>query len=421
MSDFVRAAGPPDPNCERGLFARGACCEKICEQCGGKGCFERSKQFNTRCCPSGIKNPASDVPWCSDAGPPCRVKTGVASEPNDQPKHQTTLDVPGEKGKNYTLSGVWKESSVVSGTLERRHEACAVMVNGLVVLIGGRGVNKTTNVYNPLTATWESRSGPGLNVELHHMQCVSAAGNVWIVSSWKGEYPRESNNDLVYVYNVKNDSWSTRPGMPEHRKRGAAAAVLKGSFIYVVGGNRGGHGEHATSLTWMDAFNWRTGRWSTKSFPDLPGAGRDHVGGALVNGQLCISGGRDGGTADFFNAVNPSTYCYSFRRRKWIQKMDLPYGRAGAATGTACDGRMVLAGGEGNGTAYARVDVFDGSKWTQAPNLLQARHGSGLAVARCSCGHIFIPSGSGNQGGGPELLSTEQYFPQQGQAPCLRY
>lgn len=397
---LVRAAGAPDPQCKRGLLTRGACCKKVCGKCGGEGCFKRSKMFNTRCCASGIPK----TPTCKQTGPPCRIATG------------------GNNGAGpSTLNGAWGLAQVKSGQLVGRNEACAVMLNGRVYLIGGRGQNKYTSIYNPITKSWTYGASPGANVEIHHMQCVAAGGKVWVVSSWKGSYPYEKNNDKVFVYSPATDKWSTKPGLPAYRQRGAAAAVLKGSLIYVVAGNRGGHGSHAKSLTWMDAFNWKTGKWVKTKLPSMPGGGRDHVGGALVNGQLCIAGGRDGGVNNFFDAVVKSTYCYNFGMKKWTRKQDFPQGRAGAATGTACDGRMVVAGGEGLGNAFRRVDVFDGKSWKRAPDMVRARHGSGLAVAKCSCGQIFIPSGSPQQGGAPPLLSTEQYFPNKVKSVCSSY
>lgn len=396
FTSSVAADGPPDPNCARGIQARGACCKSICGKCGGFDCYRRSRLYNTRCCPEGIKIPSFNVPFCTQSGPPCRIGTNGGSNGGGSPS---------------SLNGRWKIATVQRGALSTRHEACAVFVNGLVLLIGGRGVNKEISVFNTATRIWTTRNGPGANVEMHHMQCVVAGGKVWIPTSWKGGYPREKNNNKVYVYDVKKDQWSTRPGMKESRQRGGAASVVRGQYIYVVGGNRGGHGAHAKSLPWMDAFNWKTGRWLSGNLPNMPDNGRDHVGGALVKGQLCIAGGRNGGSADFFNKVITSTYCYNFGKRTWVLKKDIPQGRGGAATGTACDGNMVIAGGEGFGKAFSRVDTFDGVSWKQGPSLATARHGSGLAVAGCSCGYMYIPSGSGRQGGAPELRSMEQFVP----------
>lgn len=45
-------------------------------------------------------------------------------------------------------------------------------------------------------------------------------------------------------------------------------------------------------------------------------------------------------------------------------------------------------------------------KWTQKPSLNQGRHGTNAIVIN---DQIYIASGSGNQGGGPELTSIEVY------------
>lgn len=307
-----------------------------------------------------------------------------------------------------------------SGQLIRRHEACAVMVNGLVVLLGGRGVNKGVSVYNPRTRVWSNRAGPGPGIELHHMQCVGTNGRVYVVSSWTGGFPFERNNDKIYIYNVAADVWSTRAGLPERRRRGGGAAILRQGVIYVVGGNRGGHGGHATTLGWMDGYDIARNSWMT-NLPPMPD-GRDHTGGALVNGQLCVAGGRDGGSSNFFNENKESTWCYNFGNKTWVRKANFPTPRAGSSYGRTCDGRLIVAGGEGAGRAYANVDVFDGCSWKSSRAMTRARHGSGVATSNCrTCGQMFIPSGSGSQGGSPELMSTERFVPAGRRFVCTIY
>lgn len=319
-----------------------------------------------------------------------------------------------------TTNGAWDIAPVSSGQLARRHEACAVMVRGLLVLIGGRG-SPPVSVYDPRTRVWTNRQGAPGNAQIHHFQCVSTPdGRIWIPSSWRGGFPNEQNNERLWIYDVVNDQWSSRDGLPEPRRRGGAAAVRRGGRIYVIGGNRGGHGSQATTLGWMDVYIIRQDRWIT-NLPDLP-VGRDHVGGAIVRGQICIAGGRDGGRDDFFFANIASTYCYRFRTQTWRRRPDMPQARAGAMTGRTCDRRMMVAGGEGNGQAYARVDIFNGRTWSRAPDLVDSRHGSGLGISSCrTCGQIFIPSGSGNQGGNDELFTTERWIPAGNPQNCAQY
>jgi hypothetical protein len=77
-----------------------------------------------------------------------------------------------------------------------RHEACFVMVGRKAYLLAGRGI-KPVNIYNPITRTWVNGTAPPK--EIHHTQCVAVDDSIWIVSSWTGGFPKEKNNDLIYV------------------------------------------------------------------------------------------------------------------------------------------------------------------------------------------------------------------------------
>ena len=80
--------------------------------------------------------------------------------------------------------------------LHTRHEACFLMVGRKAYLLGGRSI-QPVNIYNPITRKWTNGTAPPKSV--HHMQCVVVDASIWIVSSWTGGYPHETNNDLIYV------------------------------------------------------------------------------------------------------------------------------------------------------------------------------------------------------------------------------
>lgn len=157
----------------------------------------------------------------------------------------------------------------------------------------------------------------------------------------------------------------------------------------------------------LDYFDIDLDVWVT-GLPDAPHP-RDHCGGAYIQDQnkICIAGGRDGGTVNW--PVVAETDCFDLTTQTWTTEANIPQPRAGSSYGTTCDGKLMIAGGEGNGQAYDNVDVFDGSSWTPIDSLVRSRHGSGLAF-NCPCDQIYIASGSGNAGGTPELFSVETYF-----------
>jgi hypothetical protein len=183
-------------------------------------------------------------------------------------------------------------------------------------------------------------------------------------------------------------------------------------------GNRGGHetGNFSTSLNWLDYYDIDLNVWVT-NLPDAPHP-RDHTGGAYVNGRICVAGGRDGGSLKFYDKVILPTDCYDPVSNMWSIEANILQGRAGSAYGTTCDGKLMVAGGEGFGKAWSNVAVFNGTTWTTVDNLNIGRHGTGLAVD-CTCQQIHIAAGSIVQGGKTETKSIETYFMNGVDTPCL--
>jgi hypothetical protein len=319
--------------------------------------------------------------------------------------------------------GAWieytQQQTPTGQSIDARHEACFVMVGGRGVLVGGRGI-RDTDIFDPTTRTWtkgaELKNEAGQNIEVHHMQCVEADGKLWIVSAWTGGFPREKTLPNMFVYDPIDDSWEIKPGMPENRRRGGSAVVVVGEYIYVSHGNIGGHqtdDNPATSYGWLDRYNRITHEWV--ELADAPNP-RDHTGGAYVNGRICVAGGRNGGENRWPHVA--VTDCYDPQTNTWTEEAPIPNSRAGSAYGTSCEGKLIVAGGEGGGQAWRNVDVFDGTSWSSLPDLNYQRHGTGLAVD-CQCNQIHIASGAGNEGGGPELTSLETWYPSGKEEGCV--
>jgi hypothetical protein len=92
-------------------------------------------------------------------------------------------------------SSVWIEVDN-NAPLDKRHEACFLMVGRHAYLLAGRSISPV-NIYDPITRKWTKGKHPPKNI--HHAQCVAVDTSIWIVSSWTGGYPHETNNDLIYV------------------------------------------------------------------------------------------------------------------------------------------------------------------------------------------------------------------------------
>jgi Kelch motif len=173
-------------------------------------------------------------------------------------------------------------------------------------------------------------------------------------------------------------------------------------------------GDYATSLPYLDAYDIETDTWTALS-DDAPNP-RDHTGGALIDGRICVGGGRNGGELNWPDVA--VTDCYDLATGTWSEEAPIPDPRAGSSYGVSCDGQLLVAGGEGNGQAWNVVQAFDGKQWSTLAPLHIGRHGSGLAVD-CVCHQIILASGAIGSGGGPETTSVEIYFPEGHEMPCV--
>jgi Kelch motif len=81
---------------------------------------------------------------------------------------------------------------------------------------------------------------------------------------------------------------------------------------------------------------------------------------------------------------------------------------AGCST-VAFEKSIVVIGGEsGQKSAHNQAEAYNTAtkRWENLPALNVGRHGMQAIVLG---GKIYVAAGSGNQGGGPELVSVEAY------------
>jgi len=286
-----------------------------------------------------------------------------------------------------------------------RHENAFVEAGGRFYLLGGRG-DRPVNIYNPETRRWTE--GPAPPFQMHHFQAVAYDGDVYVVGAWSDDYPRENGLSHVYVYDTDAHEWRRDAPIPPGRRRGAGGAVVHDGRIYVVGGNVGGHGPHATAVAWFDVFDPETGTWRALRDRSAPHA-RDHFQAAVVNEKLVVVGGRDSGVEGFIDSTLAAVDVYDFETQTWStwDEAPLPTERAGSTT-TTHGNEVIITGGEGFGQTWGQTEALnvETREWRSLGRLNQPRHGTQMFLHR---DQLYIAAGSGDQGGGPELTSMETY------------
>lgn len=276
-----------------------------------------------------------------------------------------------------------------------RHESSAVLYDGQFYLMGGRGL-KSVDRYDPVTNRWTQLGETP--IEIHHFQPVVWNQRIYAIGAMTCCFPEEPSIAEIYLYDPATDSWATGDTIPEARRRGGAAAVVRNDKIYLVGGNTLGHsGGH---VNWFDRYDPSTGSWET--LPDAPTA-RDHFHAVVVNDKLVVAGGRQSQLPNVFANTISTVDTYDFATGQWSTSTQLiPTPRAGAMV-VAHDEEAIVIGGESdtNVLAFDTVEAYNivTDQWRALQSLQQARHGGGAVVFNDEL-HVFV--GSVKRGGGAD-------------------
>ena len=300
----------------------------------------------------------------------------------------------------------WKWETInATGAPTARHEAAFVAHNGKIYLIGGRRINPT-DVFDPRTNTWTAKSPTP--IELHHFQPVVVDDAIYLMGAMTGQWPAEIPLDRVLIYYPDRDEYEYSHEIPEDRRRGGAGVVYHNQKIYMVGGITNGHMDGFKP--WLDEYDPQTGEW--RVLPDAPNA-RDHFQAAVIDNKLYAFAGRvsSRATGEDMSRTILHGNIFDFTTEQWLpvtNNQAIPTMRAGTATFSWND-ELIIGGGESavQKAAHSQVEAFNGStgQWISWPSLVEGRHGSGFAVVD---DYVYIASGSGNRGGGPELATIER-------------
>ena len=297
--------------------------------------------------------------------------------------------------------------SVVSADgsqLVQRHEAAFVEVDEKFYLLGGRDI-RPVSVFDPQTQSWSTATEPPL--ELHHFQPVVIDDKIYVIGAYTGPFPNETPVPNIYIYDPASDSWSQGDEIPEERRRGSTGNILFEGKVYITCGIKNGHiGDYKNFL---DRYDPATGTWEILA--DAPRA-RDHFQAVLADGKIFVGAGRNSGIVpdDIFAGTIAEVDIYDIATDTWeTLPNDIPTQRAGNAA-TLFNGLVLVVGGESNTQqqAHSEVEALDltTNQWTSLASLLEGRHGTGLIEFE---GELYIASGSGNQGGSPELFTMEKF------------
>jgi N-acetylneuraminic acid mutarotase len=268
-----------------------------------------------------------------------------------------------------------------------RAEAGGAAVNGKLYVFGGFTDSQLTvatrmDVYDPATNTWAT--APAMPVPTTHASTAVDGNTMWVTGFFNNNGVTASR--LVYKYDTVSKQWTRGPDLPA--ARGAGALAIVGRELHFWGG--------LTGRDFDAADHWRlnldnvAAGWVTDT--PLPETLNHHAGIALGGKIYSIGGMFDKqettGNQATVRVYDPAT-------RLWSLAKSLPSARGHIGPATFLrNGRIVIAGGSGNGVELMReVIEYDPvtNTWAQLTPLPAARKSS---VAALIDGKIVVTGGN---------------------------
>jgi non-specific serine/threonine protein kinase len=199
---------------------------------------------------------------------------------------------------------------------------------------------------------------------------VSYQGKVWLIGGFLPSGPNleaAASNKVLFLDPAKG-RWVEGP--PLHHARTAAAAVVVGNQIVVVGGRTGGKSPGEVVQT--EIFNGKS--WHDAASIPVPG---DHLAAVTDGTYLYALGGRTLEPTANHNAVqrfDPAT-------NQWTQLPPLPVANSDMGAAYVA-GQLITFGGENGLTVFGTTRSYNlaTKTWSTLPSLHAARHGMGVAV-----------------------------------------
>ena len=276
----------------------------------------------------------------------------------------------------------WSRAAPVLGGPIQEHGAVAI--DGRIYIMGGfdetLAVESVVSIYDTATDTWSA--GPPLPARMHHANVAVVDGTILVLGALAGNTFVTTGEAWSWTPATET-GWRARPSMPAGFECGAAAVGVIDGVVVIAGGLGGG------AVSRVVSFDPATDTWAT-DLPAMP-VERDHGCAGVIDGTLYVAAGRDAS----IRALEPTVLAYR-PGQGWTTRAPIPTPRGGVACGVI-GGRLIVAGGEGNGAAgsagvFAQVEAYDPAvdAWTALEPMPVPRHGMGAAVVG---DRLYVPGG----------------------------
>jgi len=282
-----------------------------------------------------------------------------------------------------STDGCWQQIPSIGKGPRQEHGAASI--NSNIYLVGGMihgptiptAASASVEVFDTVTSKW-TEAAP-LPVAMHHPNVATVDGKIYVlggVTIKNGSWDSLGN---CFRYDPIINKWEVLESMPAGTGRGSATIGVLGKTVYLAGGIQIPRlGADRIAVSTVQSYDTATGKWT--NLPNLgTGEGRDHGGGAVINGTFYVVGGR----VSLRTNVRGTVFAMdlSAPNLTWVSKAPMRTPRGGIAVAAVGD-KIYTFGGEGNPApgsqgVFSESEAYDvvTDSWEVETTMKRPRHG----------------------------------------------
>ncbi len=289
------------------------------------------------------------------------------------------LVVGGANGHAQIYGPASEEWTYVADTFALRGGHTATMLEDGRVLVAGGNYSvalATAELFDPTSASW-SETGSMAESRSSHTATLLKDGRVLVVGGYSGEWGAEVTGSAE-IYDPATSTWTAVGSLQTPRAQHVASILPSGSVLVATGADENRTNDlDSTEIFDVTATAWRnvtgTGVSSPREFSTAT---------ALVDGRVLVVGGESStGAADVYDEASGA----------WepVAHMGMP--RVQHVAVLLHDGRVLVAGN--NGDARNSAEIYDASTdtWTLTPSMNEWR--ASPSAALLTDGRVLVSGG----------------------------
>ena len=261
----------------------------------------------------------------------------------------------------YTPDDVAAWHEVASPILGSPESLTLVLEDGRpqVLAVCGGGDTLDTELYDPAADRWE-RTGD-LNFPCRDSMFFGRPRTALLLPGGKVLLAGHGREEL---YDPGAGTWSPAPPIPTPRLGEHTTTLLADGRVLVVGGNGPGWPNVVPTLDAVEILDPATETWSAAA--PLPFGRARHAATLLHDGRVLVSGGAfENGLSG--RGIDSRSLIYDPGVDQWTEIDTLNATRDGHSAALLPDGRVLLVGGDDDGTTETFDPVTE--RWSPAPNV----------------------------------------------------